>query len=258
MTACCSPDRIFHELKMNRFIMLLDHFHPPLKGRRHSTGFHSRWAGNIAVDLNKRLPEGWFAEPTVHWGIEVDVATFEEESVSVGAVFETSTSAGWELPTPTKTIDFSLSTDVVEVRIHHDFGDVPLVGVVELISPSNKDRPESRDAFVSKCDTYLRDAIGLVLVDVVTDHHPNLHSALMDRLGDPDQADDSIYTSSYRPTRRDETDELDIWYEPLRIGGELPTMPLVLKNGPQTQVNLADTYSLACEELRIPRSHDSE
>lgn len=238
--------------------MLLDHFHPPLKGRRHWTGFHSRWAGNIAVDLNRRLPEGWFAEPTVHWGIEVDVAAFEDEPAVVAATSESTTSAGWQLPTPTKTIGFSLSTDVVEVHIHHDFGDVPLVGVVELISPANKDRPETREAFVSKCDTYLRDAIGLVLVDIVTDHRPNLHSALMERFGESDEPEDPIYTSAYRPARRNEVDELDIWYQPLRIGGTLPAMPLVLKNGPRIEVNLADTYSLACEELRIPRSHDSE
>ena len=238
--------------------MLLDHFHPPLKGRRHWTGFHSRWAGNIAVDLNRRLPDGWFAEPTVHWGIEVDVAAFEDEPVAVGAVSDNLEQAGLQIPVPTKTIDFSFRTDVVEVRIHHDFGDVPLVGVVELVSPSNKDRPESREAFVSKCDAYLRDAIGLMTIDIVTDYRANLHAALMDRLGENDQSDDVLYTSAYRPVRRDESEKLDIWYEPLAVGHELPAMPLFLKNGPQIQVNLADTYSLACEELRITRISNPE
>lgn len=238
--------------------MLLDHFHPPLKGRRHWTGFHSRWAGNIAVDLNRQLPEGWFAEPTVHWGIEVDVAAIEDEPAVVAAASEEVGPAVWQLPEPTKPIGFSLSTDVVEVRIHHDFGDVPLVGVVELISPANKDRQETRDAFVSNCDTYLRDAIGLVLVDIVTDHRPNLHSALMGRFGESDETEDAIYTSAYRPARRDEHEELDIWYQPLQLGSEMPKMPLFLKNGPRIQVNLTDTYLLACEELRIPRISDPE
>ncbi len=236
--------------------MLLDHFPPPLKGRRHWTGFHSRWAGNIAVDLNRRLPEGWFAEPTVHWGIEVDVAAFEDAVVATAS--EQSATSIWQLPEPTKTIGFSLSTDVVEVRIHHDFGDFPLVGVVGLLSPANKDRPETRDAFVSKCDTYLRDAIGLVLVDIVTDHRPNLHSALMERFGELDDSHDSIYTSAYRPARRDEHEELDIWYHPLQVGSEMPKMPLFLKNGPRIQVNLTDPCLPTCEELRIPQLSDPE
>lgn len=238
--------------------MLLDHFHPPLKGRRHWTGFHSRWGGNIAVDLNNRLPDGWFAEPTVHWGIEVDVAAFEDEEVAVGMISDGTNKPDWQPPAPVKTIGFSFSTDIVEVRIYHDFGDVPLVGVVELVSPSNKDRPESREAFVSKCDSYLRDAIGLVIIEVVTDHRANLHASLMDRLGEHGQPDDPLYTSAYRPVRRNAIDELDIWYEPLQVGGGLPMMALFLKNGPQIQINLADSYSLACEELRITRISNPE
>jgi hypothetical protein len=44
-----------------------------------------------------------------------------------------------------------------------------LVGAIELVSPANKDRSTHRDAFVSKCETYLRQGIGLVIIDVVTE-----------------------------------------------------------------------------------------
>ncbi|MGH7201505.1 MAG: DUF4058 family protein [Planctomycetaceae bacterium] len=239
--------------------MLLDHFHPPLKGRRHWTGFHSRWAGNIATDLNRQLPEGWFAEPTVHWAIEVDVAAFEEAEVPVGARAADSANSeagAWEPPAPLKSIGFSLRTDEVEVRVHHDFGDVPLVGVVEMVSPANKDRPETREAFISKCDNYLRDAIGLVLIDVITDLHANMHALLMERFGESDLPDDLLYTSAYRPAQRDQGTELDIWYQPLQIGGMLPSMPLFLKNGPRVRVNLADTYLQTCDDLRIRRPNN--
>lgn len=57
---------------------LQDHFHPPLSVRRHWHAFHNAWATYIASDLNQRLPEGYFAEPNVQFGIEIDVATFEE------------------------------------------------------------------------------------------------------------------------------------------------------------------------------------
>ncbi len=44
---------------------LLDHFHPPLSSRRHWHAFHNAWATYIASDLNRKLPEGYFAEPNV-------------------------------------------------------------------------------------------------------------------------------------------------------------------------------------------------
>ena len=57
---------------------LLDHFHPPLSARRHWHAFHNAWATYLASDLNSLLPQGYFAEPNVQFGIEIDVATFEE------------------------------------------------------------------------------------------------------------------------------------------------------------------------------------
>ncbi|MBL8849541.1 MAG: hypothetical protein JNG89_07650 [Planctomycetaceae bacterium] len=231
--------------------MLLDHFHPPLKGRRHWTGFHSAWATLLAIDLNRRLPEGWFAEPTVHWGIEVDVGTFEETQAYAGVAGPREGEAAWTPPAPLKTIGFALTTDIVEVRIHHDFGDVPLVGAIEFVSPANKDRPETRDAFVSKCDHYLRDGIGLVIVDVVTDDSANLHSLLVERFGEQDLPNDSTYSSAYHPLQRNESHELDLWYQPLTVGGDLPSMPLYIREGPCVRVNLADTYQQVCNDLRI-------
>ena len=67
---------------------LLDHFHPPLNLRRHCNAFHHAWATYISSDLNRALPEGYFAEPNIHFGIEIDVATLEggELSPSAGGV----------------------------------------------------------------------------------------------------------------------------------------------------------------------------
>ena len=59
---------------------LLDHFRPPLEGRRNWHGFYNAWATFIAFNLNARLPENYFAEPNVQFGIEIDVATFNERS----------------------------------------------------------------------------------------------------------------------------------------------------------------------------------
>lgn len=234
--------------------MLLDHFHPPLGSQRHWTGFHSRWAGNIAVDLNQYLPDGWFAEPTIQWSIEVDVAAFEEAEALVGTTASGAAADAWVPSEPSKTIDFSLTTDVAEVKIYHDDGDFSLVGAIELVSPANKDRPETREAFVSKCNTFIRQGAGLVIIDIVTKHRANLHSLLMDRINEPEQQDDPLYASAYHPVKRNGDTKLDIWYEPLAVGEELISMPLFLKNGPRVRVNLADTYQQTLRDLRYPQS----
>ena len=59
---------------------LLDHFHPPLSGHRHWESFHAMWATCIAAELNRLLPDDYFAEAQVHAGprIEIDVATWEQ------------------------------------------------------------------------------------------------------------------------------------------------------------------------------------
>jgi hypothetical protein len=43
----------------------MDHFRPPLSERRHWHAFHHAWATFLAADLNRQLPEGYFAEPNV-------------------------------------------------------------------------------------------------------------------------------------------------------------------------------------------------
>ena len=62
-------------------MVLLDHFHPPLSVRRHWHAFHNAWSTYIASELNQRLPQGYFAEPNVQFGIEIDVAAFEEGAI---------------------------------------------------------------------------------------------------------------------------------------------------------------------------------
>lgn len=170
---------------------LQDHFRPPLNERRHWHAFHNAWATYISSDLNQRLPEGYFAEANVQFGIEIDVAAFEE--AGPGPTWDTSSgdhiddfptagSAGWTAPAPTHTVPIALITDTVEVLVFNREAGPTLVGVIELVSPANKDRPAHRDAFVSKCAVYLQHGVGLVVVDMVTDRRANLHHELLARL----------------------------------------------------------------------------
>ncbi len=228
---------------------LQDHFRPPLSLRRHWHAFHNAWATYLAADLNQRLPEGYFAEANVQFGIEIDVATFEEAGPGSAGV-----GAGWAAPAPTQTVPISVITDVVEVLVFSREAGPTLAGAIELVSPANKDRPAHRDAFVSKCATYLQQGIGLVVVDVVTDRRANLHDELLARLhapvGVPIKAE--LYSVAYRPVERGGQPSLDIWQEMLAVGHPFPTMPLWLRGGLCLPVNLGATYERTCREQRIP------
>src|SRR5438874_862906 len=107
---------------------LLDHFHPPLSERRHWHAFHNAWATYLASQLNTLLPAGYFAEPNVQFGIEIDVAAFEERSSG-------NAPAGWAPPAPATSQLFDLAGAVVEVGIFSRSGGPQLAGAVELISP---------------------------------------------------------------------------------------------------------------------------
>ena len=230
--------------------MLRDHFHPPLLGARHWEAFHSDWAGNLAADLNRKLPEGWFAEPSVHFGIEIapDVVSWNPTGIPAD---EHAIESAWQPSAPQLTLDFPLITDIVQVDVFDGTAGPVLAGAIELVSPSNKDRRESRDAFVSKCEALLREARGLVVIDIVTARRANLHHELLTRLGQSMSGPGTIYTASYGPAARDDLTVLDIWLETLSIGGPLPSMPLFLKHGPCVQVDLAGTYQLTLDRQRI-------
>jgi hypothetical protein len=117
---------------------LLDHFHAPLFPRRHWHSFHNSWATFISSALNRLLPAGYFAEANVQFNIEIDVAAFEDRSnvdASTGA---------WTSPAPALTVPLAALTDIVEVAVYETSEGLTLTGVIELVSPSNKDRPASR------------------------------------------------------------------------------------------------------------------
>lgn len=234
---------------------LLDHFHSPLKSRRSWTSFHSAWATYVAEALNEQLPEDYFAEPNAQFSIEIDVATWEEPG---GPVRQVQPRLDWTPPAPTATLPLVIVTDVVEVRIIRGEGGPVLAGAIEFVSPSNKDRPLAREAFVSKCAAYLQQGAGLLVVDIVTERRANLHQELLSRVSPETLSgpDADLYAAAYRPFTRGGQPTLELWHETLRLGGPLPTLPLWLRGGFQLPVNLEATYEKACQKLRVPTNGD--
>jgi hypothetical protein len=227
---------------------LQDHFRPPLSTRRHWHAFHNSWATYISSALNERLPKGFFAEANVQYGIEVDVGAFDEDSRRDGPV-----APGWTPPEPAGSVPVRLATDRVEVLVFGGEGGPVLAGALELVSPSNKDQPSERQAFVAKCQSYLNQRVGLVVVDVVTQRPGNLHNELLTRLSGTAAPvlDADLYAVAYRPRDRDEQQALDVWPEALALGRPLPTLPLWLLGGPCLPVDLEATYMRTCREQRV-------
>ena len=242
--------------------MLLDHFHPPLSDQRNWKGFHNEWATYLSADLNRRLPVEWFATTEVDFGVEIEVATLEESQRPLAANAAANAAGpsdigSWSPTAPQLTLSLPVISDIIEIQVYHSSGGRSLVGAIELVSPRNKDRAESRQAFIAKCESLLVAGIGLIVVDIVTDRQANLHRGILERfdseiaigeLGHQGQ----LYVAAYHPVQREQQSSLDVWHEPLTVGGDLPAMPLFLRGGPCLRVDLNGTYRRTCEEQRIP------
>jgi Protein of unknown function (DUF4058) len=233
-------------------MVLQDHFRPPLSLRRHWHAFHNAWATYIASDLNTKLPEGYFAEPNVQFAIEIHVAAFDESLTQIECL-SMDFDNNWTPAPPSQSIPFLPTDETVEISIFNTEGGPVLAGAIELVSPANKDRSSHRNAFVSKCETYLRQGIGLIIVDVVTQRKANLHNELLNRLTGTNTLsfNTELYATSYRVVERDEQSSLDIWQEELTIGCVLPTLPFWLRGEICLPVELNNIYERTCREQRI-------
>ncbi|MBD2578047.1 DUF4058 family protein [Oscillatoria sp. FACHB-1406] len=227
---------------------LLDHFRPPLATRRHWHSFHNAWATYMAEDLNQRLPVGYFAESNVQFGIEIDVAAFEEENSLPNSVED------WQPKPPTQVIPFETgSIEQVEVGIFSTEQTTHLIGAIEIVSPANKDRRSQREAFVSKCQSYLEQGIGLIVIDIVTIRKSSLHQQLLHAIAASVTVnEDNLYAAAYQVASA-ESPQLKVWYELLELGKSLPTLPLWLKPGIVFPLDLEKTYNRTCQAQRIHR-----
>jgi hypothetical protein len=57
----------------------------------------------------------------------------------------------------------------------------------------------------------------------------------------------TLYAVAYRPVRRQEENQIDLWPTALSIGGMLPVLPLALRGGHPVPLDLEASY----EDARI-------
>ena len=187
------------------------------------------------------LPDGFYAVPFLdHEGpVEIDVAALGKPGMP-------------SVPVQTLAVEWP-STDDVRVEIRADDGDPQLAAAIELVSPSNKDRPQSRQAFASKCAEYLRRGCGLVVIDVVTNRRADLHGDLLAALNVPfEAASPDLTATSYRAASDEGDGRLLIWQNALELGRPLPTLPLWIAADLSVPINLEAVHQAACSDSRIP------
>jgi hypothetical protein len=246
---------------------LRDHFRPPVSKRSSWEGFHSGWPMRIVEDLAPRLPAGFVAEPRVHLGSlhEIDICAFEQQAQEqAGAAFARDSgepNSGVATmapapPAPTLTIDAEFPEQYAyEVLVFDVERDRRLVAAVEIISPANKDRPESRQLFVAKCFNLLRRDVCLSIIDLVTTRQFNLYVELLALLQRSDPAFDPpppLYAVTCRTRHVGSGTKLDTWARPLAIGQPLPSLPVWLSETMTVTLELEASYEETCRVLRVP------
>lgn len=243
---------------------LRDHFHPPVSKRSSWEGFHGGWPMGIVEELASSLLEGFVAEPRVHLGsyYEIDVTAFEQNGERTPALDSVPIATGGAaistevLPAPTLTIDAEFPEQYAyEVLVFDLERERRLVAAVEIVSPANKDRPESRQLFVARCFNLLQRDVCVSIVDLVTTRQFNLYAELLTLLGHSDavlSSIHSIYAVTCRKRPGSPQAKVDSWFHPLAIGQPLASLPLWLSDTRTVTLDLEASYQETCRVLRIP------
>ena len=213
----------------------------------------------IVQRLNSLLPKEYVAQPRVYLGtrMEVDIGALEREAgdLSPGNIGGEAgvAVAAWAPAAPAILLDTEFpEADEYEVNIYSQ-DEFRLVAAIELVSPSNKDRPENRQTFVNKCEALLKKDVCVTIVDPVTNRTANLYGELLDELAAPRTAVSRsvIYAATCRGRRSGPRWRLESWEHELAVGAALPTLPLWLSPDFLVPLELEVTYEDTCRGLRI-------
>jgi hypothetical protein len=213
---------------------LRDHFGPPLDDSWSWDELHGARPTVIVMTLNRTLPPRYVAAPRVHLGphAEIDVTAYESD-----------------------TTDSAASRDAYEVRVYDTQRHRRLVAAVEIVSPSNKDRPEHRRGFVAKCAALLQQQVSVAIVDLVTTRRFNLYVDLLELLGEADPSltpePPAVYAAACLCACEADAWRLRAWTHTLAIGEPLPSLPLWLADDLAVPLELEATYEETCRILRI-------
>ena len=211
-------------------------------------GFHSLWISQINNVLNEGLlPKGFYALPEQHAGRTIaDVLTLHASPPSLQPIPQAT--GGTAVAEAPPRVRRRQKLDAVgrprSLAIRHVSGH-RLIALVEIVSPSNKDRAGAVEEFAKKAASALEWGVHLLTVDLFPPgpHDPHgMHEAIRRRLGQPEDpydlpADEPLTLASYASGHPPEA-----FLEYLAIGASLPDMALFLDPERYVDVPLEQTY----------------
>ncbi len=238
---------------------LRDHFHSPVNDTHSWDEVHGQWPGEIVRNLKGILPQGYRAGPNIHLAspFEVDVSAYDHDSRESADRIATTGGAVALAPEPTLTIETDISDeDVYEVNVYDTARGRRLVAAIEIVSPANKDRPKTREMFVSKVASLLQNDVCVSIVDLITVRQANLYAELLEFVGGTDPALANTIPHLYAVSLRSRKPLkgrplLDAWFYPMTIGDTLPTLPIWLEEELRVMLPLETSYEETCSILDI-------
>ena len=210
-------------------------------------GFHNMWLTRLSDALNGGgMPEGYYAMLEANSGAFVpDVLALAERDADVAETGGGLAVAAAPPKTDVRREYRGLPADRVRRRsltVRRADGN-RLVGLIELVSASNKDRRMSVAQFVGKVVSAVEAGVHVLVVDLYppTPSAPDgFPAAIGAEWGDEFTLDPAtpLTLASYV------ADDPPVAYiQPLAVGDELPDMPLFLDPGHYVNVPLAATYA---------------
>jgi hypothetical protein len=240
---------------------LRDHAVEPFNGRFNRQSILGCWPATIIRELNATLPPNYRFGVRVFLGryYELDIGGFDVERGFGETVDSDGGTAVLTAPAPTLTefIDEPQEADYgVDIYELEATSPGKLVASIELVSPSNKDRPERRRAFTSKCANLWRQKVSVSIVDISHEADFNLYAETLEMIGKTDPSFKDA-PNQYAATLRARDGlpgnrwRLESWAYPMSTGEPLPKIPVWLNDTEHVMLDLDATYEQTLRDLRL-------
>ena len=220
---------------------------------RGSDSLHTFWQTQLVAWLKPRLPPGYRAflgsVPKLSIGTangrpDVSVRNWESAEEDATRAPEASDAPDFEGPA-TLTVD-------ADTAVHIDWHG-QLIAAIELVSPRNKDRPDSRELYVGRYFGYIRQGVHLLLIDVLP--RPagfSFADAVAAQVGVRLPPTPVPFAVSFRVGEPVPDGTLvAYWRRPLAAGEPLPSIRLALTVHQSVVIDLESTYREAASLLYL-------
>jgi hypothetical protein len=216
--------------------------------------FHTAWIIELRNALNNRLlPEGFYALAEQHVGRLIpEILTLHEAPLGSdpAAIASSGGLAVADAPPRVRkeiTISSSLRSRSRTLAVRHVSGH-RLIALIEIVSPSNKDRRDHVDELANKIRTALSQGIHVLLIDLIppgANDSQAIHESIWNQLDDEADPDEFPMSEPLTLASYVAGSPVEAYLEPLSAGSVLPDMPLFLYVDRYVNVPLEPTYQAA-------------